>query len=129
MKQAEKEEKAKAKALKQAEKEEKAKAKALKQAEKEEKSEAKLVKEAKKEETPLAETNAPNTTTPISEEKHEELSDDEEDEEDHFLHKFTLDQKNYGVDCDNDVFEIQSNGDTIFVGVWDPESKKAVFEA
>ena len=49
------------------------------------------------------------------------------DEDDNYVHKFTLDQKNYGVDCDNDVFEIKSNGDSTFVGTWDPESRFATF--
>ena len=53
--------------------------------------------------------------------------EDEVDEDENYFHKFTLDQKNYGVDCDNDVFEIKSNGDSTFVGTWDPESRFATF--
>ena len=121
-------EKAKAKALKDAEK---AKAKALKEveqakakAEKEAEKEAKALKKAEKEEKPLVETKSATTNV---EETHEELSDGEVDEDENYVHKFTLDQKNYGVDCDNDVFEIKSNGDSTFVGTWDPESRFATF--
>jgi hypothetical protein len=67
-----------------------------------------------------------SATTSV-EETHEELSDGEVDEDENYVHKFTLDQKNYGVDCDNDVFEIKSNGDSTFVGTWDPESRFATF--
>ena len=104
---------------------EKAKAKALKKAEKEAKAEAKALKKAEKEEKPLVETKSATTNV---EETHEELSDGEEvDEDDNYVHKFTLEQKNYGVDCDNDLFEIKSNGDSTFVGTWDPESRFATF--
>ena len=123
-KEAEKEAKAKAKAEKEAEK---AKAKLEKEAKKEEQAKAKALKQAEKEAKPLVETKSATTATTIVEETHEELSDGEVDEDESYAHKFTLDQKNYGVDCDNDVFEIKSDGDSNFVGTWDKETETINF--
>ena len=133
--------KAKAKAVKEAKKAEKAKAKAAeKEAKKEEKAKAKAEKEAKKEEKAMAKAEKEpekvesaviqNKKTEIPQEEHDELSDDEleEEENEHYKHKFWLDGKNYGVDKCNDLFEINENGDPSFAGTWDPESEEPVFE-
>ena len=122
-KEAKKEEKAKAKAEKEAKKEEKAKAKAEKEVKKEEKAMAKAEKEPEKVESAVIQVKK----TEKPQEEHDELSDDELDEDEHYEHKFSLDGKNYGVDKENDVFEI-NEGEPTFVGVWDPETKKPVFE-
>ena len=139
-------EKAKAKAEKEAKKEEKAKAKAEKEAKKEEKAMAKAEKEAKKEEKAMAKAEKePEKVEKIADksavlqtkkteklqepqEEHDELSDDELEENEHYKHKFWLDGKNYGVDNCNDVFEINEKGDPSFAGTWDPESEEPVFE-
>ena len=129
-KEAKKADKAKAKAAKESKKEEKAKAKAAKEVKKEEKAMAKAEKEPEKVEK-IADKSAvlQNKKTEIPQEEHDELSDDElEEEDENYKHKFSLDGKNYGVDKENDVFEINELGDPSFAGVWDPETKKPEFE-
>jgi len=120
-------EKAKAKAEKEAKKEEKAKAKAAeKEAKKEEKAKAK--KEVKKEEK--AKAKAEKEVKKEEEDQADALSDEEE--EDEFInHRFSSDGKNYGVDSEHVLFEINvlANGNESYerVGTWDPESKTPTF--
>ena len=56
---------------------------------------------------------------------------DEEEEDEFIIRRFSSDGKNYGVDSEHVLFEIDilANGYEAYerVGTWDPESKTATF--
>ena len=120
-------EKAKAKAEKEAKKEEKAKAKSEKEAKKEQKTKAKAKKEVKKEEKAKAKAEKEVK----KEDDHADALSDEEEEDEFIIHRFSSDGKNYGVDSEHVLFEIDilANGNEAYerVGTWDPEIKTATF--
>ena len=118
--------KAAAKAEKAAEKEKKAAAKAEKDAEKAAKKAEKDAKKAKKNAEKLEkEENSKN------QDELDNMSDDEEEdtEEYHYSHKFSVEGKHYAVGADdNALYEVDVNGENPqHVGSWDPESDEATF--
>ena len=119
-------EKAAEKEKKAAEKEKKAAAKAEKDAEKAAKKAEKDAKKAKKNAEKLEkEENSKN------QDELDDMSDDEEEdtEEYHYSHKFSVEGKHYAVGADdNALYEVDVNGENPqHVGSWDPESHEATF--
>ena len=123
-----KEEKIAKKAAKKAAKEaEKAKKRAEKAAEKEKKKAEKAAEKEKKKAEKKAARKVKDESSKIVQEV-ADLSDDEEDEEyDGIRMTFALNEKIYGVDNENTLYEMNGKQPTTIIGTWDDENNRPIF--